>query len=711
MSEAYDLTPPTSWWGRARFTPVVDALRGQLSARLDPRTLIAAADLPTPLPELIYAVVRGARLSRPEKVALTHELIAQFTAGLAAGGTAEQLTIDFGTAERAAQLIRSNKLRNAPLDWQAAQLPATLAELIGTIVHRARLWRGEKLDVTRELVAHFADGLAAGSTADQLAADFGPVDQAARLIRRGKIRNRPYLWHAARFLVRTVMITTLACIVIYSLLAARLYFSTPRIERNFWIEANTARDVPDVDAGWPLYRHAIVALGSYEDRKATPMKFQWLRAGRQGKHWDQVVAFVASHPAAANLAREGAQKPRLGYLLGDPRDRDYFREAKADWLDSGKAPVANDNANFISVILMGVQELRGIAQLLVADAQVAAAKGDGKRTAKGLHAALALSDQIYQPHSFLVEQMVSFACFGMALEALEVILADTPDVLTDSQLRDLAHHIAAYRAGNITLDFTAERAVIGDILQRAYTDDGHGNGRITAAGLSLAERWKYNYAQPMPGNKDDALLWLAGPGISAVVAGRAETREFMRGFLDRAIAAHQGPPWQWDSTAIEAADHEFRAAIATPLGKVRYLFPNLMMPGIMSTFSDVEHAIQARDAAEVVIALVLFHRKTATWPASLNELVPDLLPAVPADRYDGQPLRYRLRDGRPVVYSIGPDRHDDGGQSTPDPYNAFAGNYDPPSTEPDVPPLATQRWANEYGDAVFWPPVPQKSED
>jgi hypothetical protein len=43
--------------------------------------------------------------------------------------------------------------------------------------------------------------------------------------------------------------------------------------------------------------------------------------------------------------------------------------------------------------------------------------------------------------------------------------------------------------------------------------------------------------------------------------------------------------------------------------------------------------------------------------------VPDLLPAVPPDRYDGKPLRYQLVDGKPLVYSIGSDRDDDAGRA------------------------------------------------
>ena len=66
--DMYDPTPPSTWFGRARFTPARDVLRGVLSARLDPRTLIAAADLPAPLPTLVYTVVKRSRLWRREKL-------------------------------------------------------------------------------------------------------------------------------------------------------------------------------------------------------------------------------------------------------------------------------------------------------------------------------------------------------------------------------------------------------------------------------------------------------------------------------------------------------------------------------------------------------------------------------------------------------------------------------------------------------------------
>jgi hypothetical protein len=49
------------------------------------------------------------------------------------------------------------------------------------------------------------------------------------------------------------------------------------------------------------------------------------------------------------------------------------------------------------------------------------------------------------------------------------------------------------------------------------------------------------------------------------------------------------------------------------------------------------------------------------WPESLDVLVPRYLVAVPTDPFDGQPLRLkRLSEGL-VIYSIGVDRTDDGG--------------------------------------------------
>jgi hypothetical protein len=62
--------------------------------------------------------------------------------------------------------------------------------------------------------------------------------------------------------------------------------------------------------------------------------------------------------------------------------------------------------------------------------------------------------------------------------------------------------------------------------------------------------------------------------------------------------------------------------------------------------------------AQVAVAAERYHRKHGNWPQSLADLVPQFLPAVPLDPFDGKPLRYRRTDQGAVVYSVGEDGGD-----------------------------------------------------
>jgi hypothetical protein len=62
------------------------------------------------------------------------------------------------------------------------------------------------------------------------------------------------------------------------------------------------------------------------------------------------------------------------------------------------------------------------------------------------------------------------------------------------------------------------------------------------------------------------------------------------------------------------------------------------------------------------IALKRFQLKHGKLPEKLSELTPEFLASVSVDFVDGQPLRYRRNaDGTYLLYSIGEDGKDDGG--------------------------------------------------
>ena len=73
-----------------------------------------------------------------------------------------------------------------------------------------------------------------------------------------------------------------------------------------------------------------------------------------------------------------------------------------------------------------------------------------------------------------------------------------------------------------------------------------------------------------------------------------------------------------------------------------------------------------RELTVAAIALKRYELRHGKVAPSLAALVPELLPERPRDYMDGKPLRYRLNpDGSFLLYSVGQDGRDDGGDATP----------------------------------------------
>ena len=76
----------------------------------------------------------------------------------------------------------------------------------------------------------------------------------------------------------------------------------------------------------------------------------------------------------------------------------------------------------------------------------------------------------------------------------------------------------------------------------------------------------------------------------------------------------------------------------------------------------LHHRITAElRCARAALAAERFRMRTARLPNALDELVPALLDEVPLDPFDAQPLRFKITDDGVVIYSIGENRGDDGG--------------------------------------------------
>ncbi len=551
-------------------------------------------------------------------------------------------------------------------------LPMPIAGIIFAVVNRTRLKRSEKIDVARELINHFGDGLAAGRTAEQLADDFGSVPQAARLIRQAKLRKRPLYWQAWWYLSRTFLLGLLLAIAGYGILAVRFFLTAPNISHNYWEEANALRRMPEDERAWPLYRKAGFLISEEDDETLSDAFVD----GLADPLTPELVTLLYRNQASLKLCREAAGREKLGYLYGDPEDKAAAQAANKPWLMSGNMPLASENRPVIALDLSGMDVLRKLARLLVIDARKTAADGDGTKAMQDIRSLLGVSAQVFQPQSSLVEQLVAISIFRQATDTIGDILDKHAAAWNDAQLRDLAHDLAAYCGGNIRIDFDAEQTLFLDLVQRIYSDDGQGDGRVTPEGLRMLSSLGRDYT-------------VVAPGVAALVADRAETEKFYRELIEEGQFVRQGPPWTWNSEEIRRADQRFDAAATGPRARMKYMLPLQLMPSIFAAIEASEAAITYRDAIETAIALELYRRRNGAWPERLDQLVPALLPAPPLDRYTGQPLHYILVEDHPKLYSVGCDRDDDGGRPANPPEQTFSDPLRP---------------AGRDGDWILWAP-------
>lgn len=70
-------------------------------------------------------------------------------------------------------------------------------------------------------------------------------------------------------------------------------------------------------------------------------------------------------------------------------------------------------------------------------------------------------------------------------------------------------------------------------------------------------------------------------------------------------------------------------------------------------------------ANRIAVAIEMFHRDHAgAFPESVRQLAPAYLPQEPLDPFSGKPFLVKRNDAAYTIYSVGPDRHDDGGELT-----------------------------------------------
>jgi len=272
-----------------------------------------------------------------------------------------------------------------------------------------------------------------------------------------------------------------------------------------------------------------------------------------------------------------------------------------------------------------LDNMRKSSRLLPLDTLIQCENQDPDKTIESIRASLALARSI--DGLLLTHRLTYVAARGRTHRIIERMLNRI--TLTDEQLRTLAGLVTTSdMSDGFKRALVAEQCLGLQVLQAPIRDIasqiGYGKGLF----LMLIP-WKVLglcYRDAM------AFIDLMQDSIDAV-----ELPEYER------LAAYE---------AIQKSVHDRRRG---------GLLTRILWPVLAFTLNiDIRHLAHSR-AAQTSLAVERYRLAEGRLPQSLNNLVPAYIEAVPADPYDGHPLKYRTLESGFVVYSIGDDRSDDGG--------------------------------------------------
>ncbi|MAY74148.1 MAG: hypothetical protein CMJ31_05355 [Phycisphaerae bacterium] len=467
--------------------------------------------------------------------------------------------------------------------------------------------------------------------------------------------------------VRNTFLVLLGLVVVAGLAVAikltAVLNRQPTIEIDYLTQINEpAALAADDDRAWPIYERAIEVIGEPEQSLREIM----------GQNDDDPA------PSAEDIERLHALAPTL----------DLVEQAAAKpamgWTATGGGHLYVSLSEQQRVVLHGA---RNIARALADDASLAATEGDLDRATGRLIALLGLAEHAAQPPT-LIAELVRIAVLWLAIEGTLELINEHPDTLSEAQLASIAAELAEAHRNGPAIGYDIERMLLDDFMQRSFTNDGSGSGKLAPSGVA-----------GMAGSGTMTSVPVNGGIVTAAAALFASSREEVKAAsdaaFDRAAELAQTPFSAWVDPDREIDAIDDAARVFPP--DITMMMLGVMLPAVNRSAVVSQTTTQAIEAAQVAVALARHRAATGAWPATLDEIDDRFLPEVPIDRFDAQPLRYRLTEDGPLLYSIGMDGDDDGGRPA-----RRASNWQKSARRDSLLKLEPE---DHDGDWVFLPPA------
>ncbi len=306
------------------------------------------------------------------------------------------------------------------------------------------------------------------------------------------------------------------------------------------------------------------------------------------------------------------------------------------------ARYAVDLSEGVNARLPHLTRLKALAQLLRAEAMLDIAEG---RSGAAVEAILAThrAARTLDEEPLLMSALVVLAMDANGFISLERLLNHL--ALDHNQLAQLSHAAALTdRTNRFVKGLISERAMHGEIIGMAQYD------LAKLQSIAPGDEGEEAGSTPTP---------QPGWGWNLIGIFERDRAFYLRAMATNLHIAKLPPP-----ESVQAA--KFAEELNAKAGSGYYIFSSLFLPALAR--------LELRDAeASARVRTTLVTLAIEDWrishggqtPDSLSELTPAYMKSVPADPFDGNPLRYKKLPQGYVVYSIGRDKRDDGGKEQP----------------------------------------------
>jgi len=511
-----------------------------------------------------------------------------------------------------------------------------------------------------------------------LLAKFGDPEVAATLIRSSKIRNRSMfsrIFYGGFF-------TMLAVLLAYAGVSAFFYMGKPNPSVDYLGEMYALQPESDLaDHAWEIYREPWTKHEFSEGKGGRFMEIFYQHEGFEdhmrlmqptdGEQWEGAIEKLANSQDLLDAFRTGGLKPRLGLkVMADPND--YSREDRAALFPMDDPDEFIENrlnsevltpesqevleGAAITTLLPHIQSFRQGVRVLHVDTRWAIEQGDTERATQNIEAIFGMGRQAAD-HPFLVCGLVGIACHGIGYNIIDEIVENHYDVFSEEEFERM--QIAVGRDSiHDFVKLEGERATLKDCIQRMYTDDGNGDGRITPVGVNLMVNfhviWGSQHDQQLHEALERTFEKIAAPVSLAVLATRKQMTEKIDELMDMVDEKFHLPYHEADLDDIEETIADFG---------MQYLLIDRLFPAYQQVRNGMFRTIGNQSGVEAALAALRYEKINGHPPESLEELVGEYLDEMPKDVINGQPLNYVRTEEGFKIYSVGPDGDDDGGCS------------------------------------------------